>query len=158
MKPALRSHSNLVVAMLCIALAVMWISGAHSHWHLGDQGGLGHEQFLAAGVEGDDDHHHAGPSFGSVESVVGPHSDVSRSWHWDHAVDQEDIKIVGVGLGMGKLSSPDVPMLLLLACAVFLLPRRVSPRHVVLWETPPRTTVTGQLRPPLRGPPSISVA
>ncbi|TAM22855.1 MAG: hypothetical protein EPN60_16220 [Nevskiaceae bacterium] len=158
MKSALRSHSILVVAMLCIALAVMWGSGAHSHWHLGDQGGVEHENLSVSSVDDDHDHHHAGQAFSSLESAAEQHSDFSPSWHWDHAVDQEDVKIVGVGIGIGKLSSPDAPLLALLFCAALLLPRRPAPRHAVLWETPPRSRVTGQLRPPLRGPPSISVA
>ncbi|MDP3859919.1 MAG: hypothetical protein Q8Q73_19330 [Stagnimonas sp.] len=158
MMSALRNQSGLVVAMLCIALAVMWVSGAHSHWHLGDRGGTEHEHLSENSVPGDHDHHHADAALGAAESAPEQHSDFSPSWHWDHAVDQEDVKVVGVGVGMGKLSSPDAPLLVLLFCAALLLPRRPAPRHAVLWATPPRSRRAGQLRPPLRGPPSISVA
>ena len=150
-----RTHyfSIACVLALCAALLAVWSSGSHAHRHLGEHEAEGHHQHaMAVG------HHHLAGSDGAAWSAAEPHADFSPTWHWDHAVDQEDIKVTGLPAGFGRLIPADGLRVALLLGVALLLPRR---RLVLILpgpEPPPRRESTDSLRPPSRGPPSCSVA
>jgi hypothetical protein len=157
----LRQSAPAVASLICIALLATWITGAHAHRHVGTQDG-GQTLHAWAEMGSDRDHGH-GHELDIDQPITAdfPRSELDDGDHFaPHPLSQihldgyENIELLAV-------QAPAVKSLLdlslLLCVAVLVLTRTQIPVVAVLTEPPDPKRVDWFLRPPLRGPPSISV-
>lgn len=144
----LRKAAPVITGLVCMALLVMWITGAHGHRHIG---GLTHQHMASSQHES---HGEAGHSHEPALSD-GDHQepDVSSVIHHDG---HENIDLQGLRPPSGT-QLPDTTLAGLLFCVFFVLapPRRLRIGAIV--DPPIERSVARSLRPPLRGPPLYSV-
>lgn len=164
----LRHSAPAIALLVCVALLATWLTGAHAHRHVGWSG---QESSLQASpdLHADDGHGHehehphlldallvlASDMLGAAhdaDTPLAPHP-VSLIHHDGH----ENVEVQAVQPSFGK-ASLDLPLFALLCFAVLML-RPGRERVTVFHPQPPAVwRAAWTLRPPLRGPPSFSVA
>jgi hypothetical protein len=160
----LRQTAPAVALLICVALLATWMTGAHAHRHVG---GHQHESVVHAAAASDALHesghgHEAQHAHeGAANDLDGVHGDGVHSEAHPvtliHQDGHENVEVHALQLSPAK-SHLDWPLLVLLCCAVLVLARTRAPRVAVLTDPPDPKSTDWSLRPPLRGPPSFSVA
>lgn len=157
----LRQKAPAVALLICVTLLATWLTGAHGHRHVG---GHEHEQALHGwgGVHSEHNHSHdLAPEHATTADLAtsihfaGEHFE-PHSLTLNHADGHENIEIQALQPPAGK-TMPDLLLLVLLFCAVFVLTRTRTLVVPVVTEPPDPRRAYWSLGPPLRGPPSFSV-
>jgi hypothetical protein len=158
----LRQTAPVVALLICAALLATWLTGAHAHWHVGTQDDE-HTLHAWTGLDSDREHGHSHESnvdraieaeFPSIEHADGDHF-APHPLSLIHQDGHENIELQAVQAPGSKLLL-DLP--LLVCAAVLVLTRTQIPAIALLTDPPDPKRTDGFLRPPLRGPPSFSVA
>ncbi|MES2885464.1 MAG: hypothetical protein V4709_11695 [Pseudomonadota bacterium] len=160
----LRQTAPAVALLICVALLATWMTGAHAHRHVGDHA---HEA-VAAALSAVDGAHESGHGHDAQHA----HDDASNEFNTEHGESahseahpvtlihqdgHENVEVQALQPSPAK-SHLDWPLLVLLCCAALLLTQTRTPLVAVLTDPPDPKSADWSLRPPLRGPPSFSVA
>lgn len=168
MLESFRQTAPAASLLICVALLAAWMTGAHAHRHVGR-----HPHGPAVQAAGAWD---SIREFGHGHQALHAHADVGDLAHAEHSVAEhnvnvhsdahpitlihddghENVELQALKPSPGK-ALPDWPWLLLY-CAVLVLNRSRTQLVAVLTDPPDPRSATWSLRPPLRGPPSFSVA
>lgn len=157
-----RQSAPAVITLLCVALLAAWLTGAHAHRHVG--GHLHDHSPSAWGVVEQGHSHEQAPAHdalvSSSETLSADHDDdfAGHAALQHHADGHDDVETQLMQPRNG-VALPDLPLLaVLLFCAVFVLPRSKTFTVVAINDPPDPRRTAWSLRPPLRGPPSFSIA
>lgn len=158
----LRQTASAVTLFVSVALLATWTTGAHAHRHVGGQQ---HEHTQPALAEVDSSHahehsHELAPT--DPRGVVSnAHSDsghfAPHSAALAHEDGHENVELLVLQPPAVK-SLLDLPLLALLCAVVLVLTRTRTTVVAVLTDPPDPKRADWSLRPPLRGPPSFSIA
>ena len=159
----LRQTAPLVALLICLALLATWLTGAHAHRHVGAQE-HGHTLHTWAGLDADREHGHSQEL--DIDHAVAADSPSSEHDDGDHFAPHplslihqdghENIELQALQAPAVK-SLLDLPLLVLLCVAVWVLTRTRTPVVAARTDPPDPKRADWFLRPPLRGPPSFSV-
>ena len=159
----LRQTAPAVVALICMVLLTVWITGTHAHRHVAWING---EHSLPVAGDGQRVHEHG------HSHAIGLATDAATKFALDTPEHDEHSSLYSASLvhldGLEDIEShalqpvsgkalPDLSLLALVSFAVFVLSRAKMLALVLIPDPPASKRAGWRLRPLLRGPPSISV-